>query len=412
MTTSDATRFIEERAPSLGTESRQMPMRRNNKQKKKILLSERTFSFGNAFLVALLIASMRLVVVPVSQSTRAASSSFSFTAVGDYAQTNYTTANLQHIAESGASFHLALGDFAYVDRPTKTTTDQWSTYVKSHLPRHFPFEIVAGNHDPSQMSNFVADLPDSLGATPAANYGKEYSFDYPARNPLVRFILVSPGKDIFGYDYSQGTAHSNWVSQTIDQARTAGISWVIVGMHEHCLVIGSTQCGEGQDLMNLLIGKKVDLILMAHSHSYQASKQLALNQTTCKRVPLTRTEPSCIVTDTTKMSKGAGSVTLILGTGGTRLKSLPDPETDPKKGYFRSWMFANVNPTWGVAKFTVTATSLTEQFVPVTGQQGSGNFADSFTIQAGRSIFTPTPTASMTATEIIPRDAPRGSSPH
>jgi hypothetical protein len=385
----------------MGTQSRKMSTRYNNTQntqKRDGVLSKSALSLKGIFVIGLMIASMLLVFVQAHRSTRADSSSFTFTAVGDYAQTNYATANLQNIAGSNASFNLALGDFSYVANPTKTDADQWSNYVKSNLPSKFPFEILAGNHDAKQMSNFVTDLPDYLGATPPSNYGKEYYFDYPSSGtPLARFIMVSPGGDIFGYNYSQGTSHYNWVSQTIDQARFAHIPWVIVGMHEYCLVIGTTQCGEGQDLMNLLLAKNVDLILQGHRHNYQASKQLALNTTTCKTLPLNHIEPSCIVNGTTNMSKGAGSVTVIVGTGGeTPLMSIPG--NDPEKGYFRSWMASNVNQTWGIAKFNVTATSLTEQFVPVTGQQGSGNFSDSFTIKADSSTVTPTSTSSVTAT--------------
>jgi hypothetical protein len=97
------------------------------------------------------------------------------------------------------------------------------------------------------------------------------------------------------------------------------------------------------------------------------------------------------------MSKGAGSVTVIVGTGGeTPLMSIP--KTDPEQGYFRRWMGYNVNQTWGITKFNVSATALTEQFIPVTGQQGSGNFSDSFTITANGSTGTPTSTSSVTAT--------------
>jgi hypothetical protein len=367
-------------------------------QKRNGLPPNSALFLKSVFVMGLMIASTSLIFVQVFRPARADLSSFTFTAAGDYAQTNYAAANLQTIAASKPSFNLALGDFSYVANPTKTDADQWSNFVKSKLPPPFPFEILAGNHDARQMSNFVADLPDYLGATPASNYGKEYYFDYPPGNPLARFIMVSPGGDIFGYNYSQGTSHYNWVSQTIDQARNvAHIPWVIVGMHEYCLVMGTTQCGEGQDLMNLLLTKNVDLILQGHRHNYQTSKQLALNTTTCKTLPLNYVEPSCIVNGTTNMSKGAGSVTVIVGTGGeTPLMSIP--KTDPEQGYFRSWMASNVNQTWGITKFNVTATSLTEQFVPVTGQQGSGNFSDSFTITANGSTGTPTSTSSVTAT--------------
>ena len=50
--------------------------------------------------------------------------------------------------------------------------------------------------------------------------------------------------------------------------------------------------------------------------------------------------------------------------------------SDPKIQYFRSWMGANVNQTFGVSQFTVSSTQITMRFVPVSG----GTFTDSFTI--------------------------------
>src|SRR3989442_10718272 len=87
-------------------------------------------AFGTALLAMLVLASTLVILVQPSKITRAADS-FTFTAAGDYAKTGYTTANLQDIAGSGASFNLGLGDFNY--DPTGTTTDQWSTYLKSNL---------------------------------------------------------------------------------------------------------------------------------------------------------------------------------------------------------------------------------------------------------------------------------------
>ncbi len=79
---------------------------------------------------------------------------------------------------------------------------------------------------------------------------------------------------------------------------------------------------------------------------------------------------------------------MITGTGGKSLSSI-DP-TDPQAGYFRAWMAGNINPTWGVSQFTISATQLTEQFVAASG----GNFTDSFTIT--NSNVSPTPSTTLT----------------
>ena len=334
----------------------------------------------------MLVAASTFFAAIGSRKGAQADSSFSFTAAGDYGQTSSTTANLNYIAGSGASFNLALGDLNY--HPATVSADVWSSYVKSNLPVNFPFEIIDGSHDSSQIDALAADLPDQIG-TISGTYAKEYYFDYPPGNPLARFIMVSP--NMFpGYNYSKGTSHYKWVKRIIEKARAANIPWVIVGMHQNCLVIGTQTC-PSPDLINLLLSEKVDLILQAQKHDYQSSKQLALNSTTCPAMAITSYNPNCVVNDTTSLTRGAGTVIVVTGTGGT-VPLLSISTTDPKIGYFRSWMGANVNPTWGVSRFTVSATQLTAQFVPVSG----GTFSDGFTITS--SAPTPTPSPSVPAT--------------
>jgi hypothetical protein len=91
-------------------------------------------------------------------------------------------------------------------------------------------------------------------------------------------------------------------------------------MHEVCLTTGVSQCQIGEDINNLLIRKKVDLVLQGHDHAYFRSKQLAINSTTCPNVPSdsynsTTTKVgsanlNCVVNDgsTGSYVKGAGTV--------------------------------------------------------------------------------------------------------
>src|SRR6266571_3095999 len=346
----------------------------------------------------MLVAASTFFAAIGSRKGAQADSSFSFTAAGDYGQTNSTTANLNYIAGSGASFNLALGDLNY--DPATVSADVWSSYVKGHLAANFPFEIVVGEHDTAQFDALAADLPDQVG-TISGTYAKEYYFDYPPGNPLARFIMVSPGGLVSGYQYTQGSPHYKWVASTIDNARAANIPWVIVGMHKYCIVVRSDHLDAcaGQDLLNLLIGKKVGLILQGQKHGYQASKQLTLNGTTCASLAVGSYNASCVVDDTTSLTKGAGSVIDITGTGGKSLATIDT--SDPQAGYFRTWMGGDVNPTWGVSRFTVSATQLTAQFVPVSG----GTFSDGFTITS--SVPTPTPSPTPTGTS-TPAPTPTG----
>ena len=351
---------------------------RNSYRIRSLTRRRTIISLGSIFILALVIVTTFSASAQSNTGTTSqAGGSFSFTAAGDYGQTNYTTESLKYIAHSGVSFNLALGDFSY---DTSVSAAAWSAYAKSLLPTNFPFEIIPGGHDTSnagessgnQIKAYAAALPNHI-ANITGTYALQYAFDYPATGPLARFILVSPGNVMSGYDYSKGSAGYNWVSQEIDNARAANIHWVIVAMHQYCFVIDSTSCSS-QDLLDLLLAKHVDLILQAQKHTYQASKQLALNGTTCKTLSDTHYNSSCVVNSTTTMTRGAGSVILVTGTGGT-IPQLTINTHDPKIGYFRAWAGANINQTWGLSQFTVSATQLSMHFVNV-----SGSFTDSFSI--------------------------------
>jgi hypothetical protein len=335
---------------------------------------------------------MVVFIHPGKPIQAATSSSFSFSVAGDYGQTKNTTATLASIgnlAKSGAiAFNVGLGDLNY-DYPT-VSAQQWSNYVKGNLPANFPFEIVAGEHDTGDIDQLAVDLPNYIRGA-SGTYAQQYYFDYPSSSPLARFIFVSPGV-LTQYKYNKGGADYNWVSNTIDAARAAGIRWVIVGIHKYCLAINAGQC-TAPALMNLLLSKKVDLILNGQKHGYQASNQLALNSTTCASLPTTAGSynANCVVGRSGNFTKGAGTIVLITGTGGKSMSTVD--ATDPQSGYFRTWMGGNAaNTTWGVSQFTISANQLTEQFDRASG----GNFTDSFSITA--SGFTPTATSSTTVT--------------
>src|SRR6266704_2992788 len=258
------------------------------------------------------------------------SASFSFTVGGDIGGNGNTSTALDLIAQSGSQFHLAIGDLSYSEISPESS---WCSYVKSRVGSTFPFELLSGNHEDGGeiltqdglIDNFAQCLPDRLGAV--GTYGKEYSFDYPASSPIARFIMISPNLTFTNgglYDYSAGTTHYNWVASAIDDARAAGIKWVIVGMHKVCISMGIQSCEIGNDLLNLLVSKKVDLILQAHDHSYQRSKQLALNSNTCTAIQAETYNSSCVANDgsTGVYTQGSGSVLAIIGSVGEDLSNL------------------------------------------------------------------------------------------
>jgi hypothetical protein len=335
-----------------------------------------------------------VILVDLGKKAEAASTSFTFAAAGDHSVNSRTTASLDLLANSGASFYLALGDMSYSQL---TPESAWCDYVKAHVGANFPFEVLAGNHEDNGpdglIENFAACLPDQLGNI-SGEYGKQYYFDYPVGSPIARFLLISPNLSFANgqiYQYTVGTARYNWVADTIDNARIAGLRWVIVGMHEDCLSIATKPCEIGADLMNLLISKKVDLVLQAHDHTYQRSKQLTLS-VACPAVPVGVYDANCVVDDGSDdlYTAGNGTLFVIDATFGVGLYdiNLLDPEID----YFAKWMGLNTNPRFGFMKYTVSDAGISAEFIGST----AGTFTDSFTLVAGSATFTPPPTPTQT----------------
>ncbi|MBI3968146.1 MAG: metallophosphoesterase [Chloroflexi bacterium] len=320
---------------------------------------------------------------PASLARAFAGPSFIFTAAGDYGTGPDVVATLELIPTSGADFHLALGDLSY-DAPG--TEPAWCELVKSVVGPSFPFQLLAGNHEADHggnghIDNFAACLPDRLGGITGA-YAKEYYFDYQG---LVRFVLVSPNLTINGhyYAYTAGSRRYRWVAEVIDGARAAGIPWVVAGMHENCITIGEKSCEIGADLWNLLIAKKVDLVLQAHDHSYQRSKQLALSPT-CTAIPLETFSSSCVVDagPSDSFKKGHGTVSVITGAAGRQLYDLNT--ADPEIGYFAKWMGRNVSPRRGLVKLTVTDTQIVGEFL---APSSTSAFSDRFSITQAPPTF-------------------------
>jgi hypothetical protein len=292
-----------------------------------------------------------------------------FAAGGDFGATANTDATLSSVASGDAEFLLALGDLSYDD----ASPSEWCSYVKSHLGSSFPVELLVGNHeDDDRVDGYILDfascLPDRMGAVGV--YAAEYYFDVDG---LARFIMVGAGNDVEGekYDYEIGNAHYDWLERTIDDARADGIPWVIVGMHKPCITAGNKSCEVGTDVYDLLIDKRVDLILHGHDHDYQRSKQL-----TCA-VPDTY-DADCVADHggDGRYSKGAGSVFAIVGnTGGGGLTSVDTDDSEIR--YLAAWHGADSpDPGRGYLLVSLDGDRLTATFVGSTT-----SFSDSFTIE-------------------------------
>ncbi len=296
--------------------------------------------------------------------------SFLFTAGGDIGATSETTGVLQAIAAANPRFHLGLGDLGYGDTPTEA---DWCRYVESHLGS-IPMQLVVGNHEDDDrkdgfINDFAACLPDRMNSV--GLYAAEYYFDV---DDMARIILIGAGNDIDGekFDYPADSDHYRWLEQAIDDARDANIPWVIVGMHKVCITAGEKPCEIGSDVMDLLIDKKVDLVLQAHEHNYQRSKQVR-----CVEVDVY--VPSCVVDNGADgaYTRGNGLVWLVSGLmGGSGKYAVYDD--DPEFDYLASSHGGNSRGAGrGFAQILVSADRLVVDFIGTTT-----DYRDHFTISS------------------------------
>lgn len=194
-----------------------------------------------------------------------------------------------------------LGDLAY--QPGDGIEGRWCDWVRARVSQ--PVSLVPGNHEAQDgdgvFGKFANCLPDRLGVTGDYATGHYYLDDGP-----VRVIMTSPGITLpqGTRTYGKGTVEREQVKDWIDEAKAKG-QWVIVGMHMPCLTNGAHGCSSDPTYTDMLLGKKVDLIVAGHDHNYGRSHQIAG----------TVAAPTIVDRDGT-FTAGAGSVLAIVGNGG------------------------------------------------------------------------------------------------
>lgn len=328
---------------------------------------------------------MRLVLLLVLLSIPAAEGLPSpthvyFTAVGDVGMTANSKAVLDRLAQADADLHFTVGDLSYgVTGQEQAFCDM----VTARVGPGFPFELLAGNHESNgqngHINDFSACLPNQLPGL-VGTYGRQYYVDVPAADPLVRYVMISPALPYPDgtWTYTAGDARYEWTRAAIDGARAAGIPWVVLGMHKSCLSTGEKTCEPGRELVDMLIAKKVDLVVNGHEHFYQRTKQLTLGAG-CPSLVIGGYDADCVRDADNDVIAGAGTVFVTVGTGGVQQRDLV--LTDPELPYFAASAGANQNMTYGLSGFDVTPDRIAASFLRGSG----GTFTDAFTItkQAG-----------------------------
>ena len=319
-----------------------------------------------------------------------------FTAAGDIGSSATTAGPVfDGVRAAGPDAHFALGDLSY---GATGAEGAWCDFVTSRVGAGFPVELLSGNHESNgqngNINDFSACLPNQLHGL-VGTYGREYYVDMPQVDPLVRFVMISPGLTYpdGAWDYSAGSARYNWTSQAIDDARADGVRWVVVGMHKPCLSMGNYSCDPGPDLTNLLVAKRVDLVLSGHEHNYQRTKQLSFGAG-CGSLAIGSYDPDCVVDTDGEMVSGAGTVFMTIGTGGVWQRDINT--SDSEAGYFAATAGGGTNPTYGFGDFVATPETLSASFV----RTGGNTFTDGVTLTESTTAPPPNepPTATFTST--------------
>jgi PKD repeat protein len=314
----------------------------------------------------------------------------SFTAAGDFGSKSSTNAVLAGMAAADTDLALALGDLSY---GAVGQEQSWCDRVTSRVGVGYPFELIAGNHESNgqngNINDFSACLPNQLPGV-VGTYGRQWYVDVPQVDPLVRFVMVSPALPFpdSTWSYAAGTPRYDWTAAAIDGARATGIPWVVVGTHKPCYSIGIYTCEIGADFTNMLISKRVDLVLHGHEHMYQRTHQLG-HRTGCTTVPANSVDSDCLADTDGTMSQGFGTVFATSGLGGQERRNVNNG--DSEAGYFATASGGNQAATDGFLEVEVTADDLTADFRPV-----GGTFTDHFAIHRGPPPPNSLPTAAFT----------------
>lgn len=298
-----------------------------------------------------------------------------FTALGDIGASADASDVLTELGQAAADLTVVVGDLSYGKVGAE---EKWCAFVKERVGADHPFELLSGNHESDgkngNINDFSACLPNQLPGL-VGTYGRQYYVDVPHEQPLVRFVMISPGLHFpqGRLDYDRGGESYTWTEEAIDSARAAGIPWVVVGAHKPCLSIGQYGCDSGSDIFALLLAKRVDLVLHGHEHIYQRTVQLTAGTPGCPALVPGRYNRSCVTDSDGVFTKGAGTIAATVGSGGRTLRSLG--LEDPEARYFAAASGRNQEPTFGFLQVSATEDRLSAEFVGV-----NGRFEDEFTI--------------------------------
>lgn len=290
-------------------------------------------------------------------------------AAGNYGYNQNTFETFSSMSKQDPSYILALGDLS----SGEASEDAWCEKTTEYIGKK-PLVITPGERDveqTTQLQKLVSCLPNRI-AQIEGSYPANYYFDH---QKLARVISISPALTInsTNYGFKKSSKEFSWLEKTIDEARTQKIRWIIVNTHKNCINMTDRSCAIGQDLQDLLIAKKVDLVIQAQEEAYTRTHQLAHTEKCTSISPARTNSDACVITNTNNTYKhGQGSVQLNIGTAGVELKNL-NLQAQSKNLYaFLSAL--NTNPTYGSVKLSITNNQIKSEFIDNTSLKTVDSF--------------------------------------
>lgn len=322
----------------------------------------------------------------VTPHANAAATNFTFAVASDFdlaTESSNATSMMTTIGQANPDFLFMNGDYAQNNPPGAT---QFCSDINTNVNK--PVFLVGGNHDTEDGGSGyrVSDYLSSGCSQPtigtitnfqSGSYGEDYYVDYPAISPKVRIIAISPELGLG--DYSSTSPRYTWVSGAIDNAKTNG-EWVIVAFHKPYLNAGGRHGDTGtenapaeeQDVFNLAVSKKADLVINGHEHNYMRSKQLAINTTTCTTITRGSYNSACVGSSGPNYTKDEGAVEIISLGAGSVNDGVGYDSGSGDTGIFANHIDGTGN---GYMSYNVTDTTLTGNLI-----SSSGSTLDTFTI--------------------------------
>lgn len=253
---------------------------------------------------------------------------FNFAAVGDWGCTNDTKSMVNNIIAENPELVLGLGDYAYRDNAGcwLNIIDQLDHKLKIVIGNHDAKKYVTGKSYPSEER--LNEYMNHFNLT-----SQFYSFDYGNVHFVAMSTEVPFGKDSLQYQFVK-----NDLEKTKSEQNN---KWIIVFYHRTAYA-SPTSAGSGIPLLintyhPLFEKYKVDLVVQAHSHSYQRSYPIKYNSENSSK-------PFIMDNNKENYNDPEGQIYAIVGTGGVgAIHNFTGPSAKYMAIQFKAFGFLNLN---------------------------------------------------------------------